>query len=196
MADTAAAVPPAAPRTGMARVLAWPRVRFALLAAIPFGLMLSTTSSVTPAQVRIARTMTVGLLLVLAFGLCERWPATLPGWLARWAWQLVGVVLMVPLGALLAYWLSTGELRFWREPLRLVGVGYLCFLSVLFAPWMALGAMLRQREAFVRDQALSFQLERSEYERHRSRHAAALDPRERRPEPAPDRGGRHRFPAR
>ena len=36
---------------------------------------------------------------------------------------------------------------------------------MLFAPWIALGAMVRQREAFARDQALAFELERSELER-------------------------------
>ena len=41
----------------------------------------------------------------------------------------------------------------------------LCFLGVLFAPWIALGAMVRQREAFARHQALAFELERSELER-------------------------------
>jgi LytS/YehU family sensor histidine kinase len=39
------------------------------------------------------------------------------------------------------------------------------FVGVLFAPWMALGAMVRQRDALARHQALSFQLERSELER-------------------------------
>jgi signal transduction histidine kinase len=150
---------------GLARVLAWRRIRFALLAAIPFGLMLSTTSATTPVPFWIARTMVLGLVLMLAFGLCEQWPRGLPRWLARWVWQLLGVVIAVPVGALLAYWLTTGELQFWHNKLRVVGFGYLCFQGVLFAPWVALGAMVRQREALARHQALAFQLERSEYER-------------------------------
>ena len=36
---------------------------------------------------------------------------------------------------------------------------------MLFAPWIALGAMVRQREAFARHQALAFELERSQLER-------------------------------
>ncbi len=36
---------------------------------------------------------------------------------------------------------------------------------MLFAPWIALAAMVRQRDAFARDQALAFELERSELER-------------------------------
>jgi len=41
----------------------------------------------------------------------------------------------------------------------------LTFLGILLAPWTALGAMLRQREAFAREQALAFELQRSELER-------------------------------
>lgn len=164
MPDSAPPAPPTPPG-GLARVLAWRRLRFTLIAAVPFGLMLSTTSATTPAIIWIARTMTTGLMVVLVFGVCEQWPQRLPRWLARWVWQLVGVVAAVPVGALVAYWLTTGELQFWRNPLRLTGFGYLCFQGVLFAPWMALGAMVRQREALARHQALAFQLERSELER-------------------------------
>jgi sensor histidine kinase YesM len=41
----------------------------------------------------------------------------------------------------------------------------LTFTGVFFAPWIALAAMLRQRDAFARTQALAFDLERSELER-------------------------------
>jgi sensor histidine kinase YesM len=37
--------------------------------------------------------------------------------------------------------------------------------SVLLAPWTALAALVRQKEAFARNQALAFELERSELER-------------------------------
>ena len=37
--------------------------------------------------------------------------------------------------------------------------------GVLLAPWVALGALVRQREALAREQALAFELERSELER-------------------------------
>ena len=46
-----------------------------------------------------------------------------------------------------------------------MGFGQLCMTALLFAPWIALGAMVRQRDAFARDQALAFELERSELER-------------------------------
>jgi len=37
--------------------------------------------------------------------------------------------------------------------------------ALLFAPWIAVGAVIRQREAFARDQAMAFELEKSELER-------------------------------
>ena len=149
---------------GLPRVLAWRRVRFTLIAAVFFGLTLSV-SSTTPAAVWIVRTMTVGLLALLVFGVLERWPESLPDWLARWVLQLLGVVAVVPFGAIVAYWLTTGDVHFMRLPLQRTGFVHITFTGILFAPWIALGAMLRQREAFARDQALSFQLERSELER-------------------------------
>src|SRR2546423_6637626 len=41
----------------------------------------------------------------------------------------------------------------------------LTFISLLLAPWTALAAIVRQKEAFARDQELAFALERSELER-------------------------------
>src|SRR5438270_11436592 len=41
----------------------------------------------------------------------------------------------------------------------------LTFLAVLIAPWTAFVAVVRQKEAFARDQKLAFALERSELER-------------------------------
>jgi LytS/YehU family sensor histidine kinase len=101
-----------------------------------------------------------------AFGLFERWPKRSPRALPRAALQLVGVAFVVPLAALLAYWITTaGHPNFGEEPKRVTGLGTLTFTGVLFAPWIAVGAMLRQRDAFARDQALKFELERSELER-------------------------------
>ena len=151
--------------SGLARILAWRRVRFTLIAALPFGLLLSHASATTLA-IGVVRTMTLGLLAMLAFGLFEQWPARLPGWLARWVWQLLGVVVAVPIGALVAIWLTTGgHPHFSHDPTRPRGYLSLFSMGVLFAPWIALGAMVRQREALARHQALAFQLERSEFER-------------------------------
>jgi len=102
---------------------------------------------------------------LLAFGIFERWPARTR--LPRWALQLIGVFLAVPISAWFAYWLTTGgHPDFAHDQPRLVGFGTLCFLGTLFGPWIALGAMVRQRDAFARHQALAFELERSQLERN------------------------------
>src|SRR6266704_856499 len=45
------------------------------------------------------------------------------------------------------------------------GWTHLTFAAILLAPWTALAAVVRQKEAFARDQKLAFALERSELER-------------------------------
>ena len=150
---------------GLAVMLGWRRVRFTLAVSALFGLMLSASSE-TPAAIVVTRAMLVGLLSMMAFGLFEQWPQRLPKWLARWALQLVGVVVAVPLGALLAYWVTTGgDPQFAENPKRVIGYLHLLFAGVLFAPWIAMAALVRQRDAFARNQALAFELERSELER-------------------------------
>jgi hypothetical protein len=140
-------------------------MRVILVTSVLLGLLLSVGSKVTPAYVWIARAFMVSLLAALAFGLCERWPATLPRGLARWVWQLMAIVFTVPVAAFAAYWCTTGDFFFLRDPLRVSGYAQICFAGILFGPWIALAAMLRQREAFAHQQALAFQLERSELER-------------------------------
>ena len=141
------------------------RVIFTLCVSGILGLLQSLTS-LTATSIVIGRAMLVGLLAMAIFGLLERWPARLPEWLGRWVLQLIGVVVSVPFSAYLAYWLTTGgDPQLGTDRLRLAGYGGLTFMGVLIAPWVALGAMVRQREAFARSQALTFELERSELER-------------------------------
>ncbi len=47
-------------------------------------------------------------------------------------------------------------------------MGFLTVVALLFAPWIAIGTILRQRDAFAREQALEFELQRSEFERRES----------------------------
>ena len=148
----------------LGRILAWRRVRFTLLAALPFGL-LNSISSVTPTSVWVLRCWIEAMLAMVAFGVAEQWPERLPTWLARWVWQLLCVVIAIPLGAFLAYWITTGGEPFWNNKLRVTGFFSLFISGLLFAPWIALGAMVRQREALAAHQATRFQLERSELER-------------------------------
>jgi Histidine kinase len=150
---------------GLTLALGWRRVLFTLSVSLLFG-ALNTVSNSTAATIVVGRTVLVGLLAMLAFGLFEQWPARLPRWLSHWALQLVGVLVAAPVGAWLAYWLTTGgNPDFAHQQSRLVGFGTICFEGVLFGPWIALGAIVRQRDAFARNQALAFELERSELER-------------------------------
>jgi len=110
----------------------------------------------------------VALLAMLAFGLLEQWPRRTPKWLARWVLQVLAVALVVPVSTAMIYWAITppGQPPFWQNSVRMTGFSVITGAGVLLAPWVALGALVRQREAFAREQALAFELERSELERH------------------------------
>ena len=152
-------------RGGPPALVGWPRVRIALIASTLIGLILSL-SSVLPFYVVVGRTMVVGFAGLLIFGLFERWPARLPRWFARWVLQVSAIVLVVPLAAYLAYWLTTGgDPQLGAVSGRLQGYLMLTFAGILFAPWIAVGALVRQRDTFAREQATAFALERSELER-------------------------------
>src|SRR6185312_2315655 len=113
------------------------------------------------------RTGVVGLSATAAFALFEVWPRRLPSWLQRWALQVVAVGVCMPVTTVLIYVLSTpqGAPPFWETPSRMDGWTHLTFAGLLLAPWTALAAIVRQKEAFARDQKLAFALERSELER-------------------------------
>ena len=150
---------------GLALMLGWRRLLVTLMASVSLGLLISVGSQ-TQTIVWIGRATIVGLCAMLAFGIAEQWPAQLPRWLARWVTQLLAMSFVVPLGALLAYWVTTGgDPQFARNPARLVGFVQLSCAGVLFGLWIALGAMVRQRDALARNQAMAFELERSELER-------------------------------
>jgi signal transduction histidine kinase len=151
---------------GLARIFGWRRVRFTLVASVLIGLLLGLgwTSGLLSA---LMRTVMLGLLAMLVFGLFEQWPKRLPAWLARWVLQVVGVAVAMPVGTYVIYVLSTaaGAPPFWQVQLRLFGFILLSGLGLLLAPWAALAALVRQKDALVRHQELAFELERSEYER-------------------------------
>src|SRR5262245_24219796 len=73
----------------------------------------------------------------------------------------------MPLTTILIYVLSTpdGAPPFWETPSRMDGWAHLTFAGLLVAPWTALAAIVRQKDAFARDQTLAFAFERSELER-------------------------------
>lgn len=151
---------------GWALLLGWRRVRFTLCISLALGLLLSLGWKSGLLSL-LSRTIALGLFAMLVFGVFEQWPKRLPPWLARWVLQVLGVALAMPLGTYVIYLLSTqaGAPPFWQDSERLTGFATLSVLGVLVAPWAALGALVRQKDAFARNQALAFNLERSELER-------------------------------
>ena len=115
----------------------------------------------------LTRTVTLALVGVLVFGVFEEWPEQLPRWLPRWVLQVTAVALAMPVTTVTIYLLSTksGAPPFWMDRDRMDGFSMLTFLGMLIAPWTALAALLRQKEAFARHQALVFELQRTELER-------------------------------
>src|SRR5436309_3009799 len=96
-------------------------------------------------------------------------PAVAPELPGRRSWRRLAVALGLALAITLllrSQWTAgLSPPLFWRDAQRMDGFMMLTFLSILLAPWTALGALLRQKEAFARHQALAFELERSELER-------------------------------
>ena len=113
------------------------------------------------------RAILIGLSATAVFSLFEVWPRRLPRWLQRWALQVVAVGVFMPVTTLLIYTLSSpqGAPPFWRDARQLNGFTHFTIAAILLAPWTALAAIVRQKEAFARDQKFAFELERSELER-------------------------------
>jgi glucose-6-phosphate-specific signal transduction histidine kinase len=115
----------------------------------------------------IPRVLGLGFAAMLVYGVLEQWPRRLPGWCARWVLQVLGVALAMPFCTLIMYEYSTepGAPDFWSDNDRLIGFAMLSATGMLIAPWTALAALVRQKDALARHQALAFNLERSELER-------------------------------
>jgi len=153
----------------LALAFGWRRLLLALGLSVFFGTLNSLPPETPPALVTIGHAVVVGLAVVLVFGLLEQYPARLPSWLPRWVLQLIGVVVAVPAGVLLAHSISMAvDVHAAHERPQMAGLIVLLVEGLLFGPWIALGAMVRQRDIFARHQALAFQLERSELEREAS----------------------------
>jgi signal transduction histidine kinase len=146
-------------------LVAWPRIKLWLIVTLVWALF-RTATAVPGLEVWLIRCGFVTGVAVLAFGVLEQWPQRQPARLARWVLQLLAVAIVMPPSAFAAYAMTLGT---WN--LQALGTNYmegfalLAFMGLLFGPWIALVALLRQREAFAREQALAFALERSELER-------------------------------
>ncbi len=144
----------------------WRRVRTVVIICTLLFLLLNLTYDTFTYRLPL-RVFGTGMAVLLVFGLFEQWPRRLPTWVARWALQVIGVGVVVPVTVFLFYKLGTapGAPEFWDEPKRMTGFMLMAFSGMLVAPWTALTALLRQREAKVEKQASDFALERSEMAR-------------------------------
>jgi hypothetical protein len=149
-----------------ARFFDWRRMRYTFVASVLWGLLLSAGWK-SPISGLLGRTIVIGLILMLVFGLFEKWPAHLPRWLARWVLQVVGIAIAVPLAVLAIYLASTGadQPPFYLDKDRMDGFSMLTGTGLLFAPWVAMSALMRARDEAVRTQAVAFERERGEMER-------------------------------
>jgi len=152
---------------GLALRWGWGRVRFTLILSVLCGSFLALTIWRWDPVSAVARSVALGLVVLFVFGVFEQWPRRLPRWLARWALQVVAVGLVVPPAAAILFWLSNppGAPAFYHVAERMRAYSALTALGVFVAPWAALAALVRQKEALARNQALAFELERSELER-------------------------------
>jgi hypothetical protein len=74
--------------------------------------------------------------------------------------RLIGIAVVIPVATGFAFGITGGGTQH--------DFGLLAVVALLFAPWIAIGTILRQRDAFAREQALEFELQRSEFERRES----------------------------
>jgi LytS/YehU family sensor histidine kinase len=109
----------------------------------------------------------LGLATLIAFGIFERWPKRLPGWIARWPIQVLAVVAVIPPTVLIIYAVvSAGDpTPFWKTQARVNGMITMIGTGLLVAPWTAVAALFSQRDFAARNQVLAFELAKSELER-------------------------------
>jgi hypothetical protein len=142
------------------------RAAVALTISSAVWLLLMTHWKSSPSNLYLRLTI-LGLSATAAFTLFEVWPPRLPRWIQRWVLQVIAVGVFMPVTTLLIYILSTrdGAPPFWSVQERMTGWMIMTLFALLIAPWTALAAIVRQKEALVREQELAFALERSELER-------------------------------
>lgn len=122
---------------------------------------------ITPYPILLGRTLFVGILALLVFSAAGQWPRQLPAWLARWVLQVVLVVCAILGGTLFVYLVAVGgDLdTLLNSDARIMGFAWIAGAGLILGPLLAMGSLYRQRDAELRSQALSFELERSELER-------------------------------
>ncbi|HEU4781149.1 MAG TPA: histidine kinase [Steroidobacteraceae bacterium] len=141
------------------RIFDWPRLRFTLIVSASLGALIGLGNE-TSLLVDLLRGVMLGCAVLVVYGWLERWPRRMPYWLPRTVLRLIGIAFIVPFAAAIAFMITGGG-----DP---HDYGRLFAAGLLIAPWIAIGSILRQRDAFAREQALEFELQRSEFERRES----------------------------
>ncbi|WP_246432305.1 sensor histidine kinase [Xanthomonas theicola] len=115
----------------------------------------------------ILRVFLIGFVALVVFTTLERWPKKLPSWLPRWVLQVTGVAACILPCTLSIYLLTTqaGAPPFWEDSERLNGFFMVTVTGLLIGPWVALAALVRQKDALARHQALTFEVQRIDLER-------------------------------
>jgi Histidine kinase len=113
------------------------------------------------------RMAVVGLAAVLTFRFLARHPSAPPRNVPRWALQVAGVACAVPVTTLILWSATTplAEWPFWQKGERLMEFAFVTTVGLLVSPWIALAVLVREKEAFAREQEMAFRLARSELER-------------------------------
>jgi hypothetical protein len=138
------------------------RVAVALTISIGVALLLLILWK-SPKSALFLRAITLALSATTVFSLFEVWPRRLPRGYERWILQVAAVGAAMPLTVFVMHRRATspGAPPFFEDhDWMLVGAA-----ALLVAPWAAVATVVRQKEAFARDQKLMFALERSELER-------------------------------
>jgi hypothetical protein len=142
-----------------ASIFAWPRLRFTLIVSAVIGFLIGLHSK-APMSLDVTRFVFVGLAALTMFGFFEQFPRRMPRWLPRTVLRLISIAIIIPISSGIIIALTGGATEH--------DYGLLIGMSLLIAPWIAIGTILRQRDAFAREQALEFELVRSEFERRES----------------------------
>jgi hypothetical protein len=157
--------PPAKPR-GLALMFNGRRLRSVLIVASVFGVMVGSGWK-SGFFAGYGRVLAIAFAAMIAFGVFEQWPRRLPRWMARWVLQVIATAMVVPIATVWIYTVSTphGAPPFWKDMPRMQGFAMLTGMGLFFCPWIALAALVRQKDALARHQALEFDLQRSELQR-------------------------------
>ena len=138
--------------------------------AIGFGIVAAVMFSpiFVSFPILLGRTLFLAMLMLLTFVAAQHVPERrLPRWLPRWLFTLVAVALAAPLGTFLIYLGSLGgDLgAFLKSEPHVRGSVLIACAGLVLGLLITLTALVREREARARSQALLFELERSRLER-------------------------------